>query len=281
MFRPSDPLGLAPAQTRRLGPARSQRRKEGEDQGEGQGRPFSEQNLTDPQQSQALPARTAGRQVLPTSPWPRGAESAWRAAGVRGCSQTSAQGLDTTWDTCLPGTPPTPGLDQVLVQGGQLQEPPPLSSVPKRPFAPALAFHPPPGPGAGSHPGTRGVEDVCCCRGLRRAHPQDQPGPTHGHLARPLDVEVPGRDARGHGGCRRSRGVAPAPSGEGLPSWGRRRRLGLLFEAAGKAGVQLPGASSRAGSGANPQRAEGKTALSPGPPSQGLTEGKFAVTSDA
>lgn len=118
MFRPSDPLGLAPAQTQAAGPARSQRRKEGEDQGEGQGRPFSEQNLTDPQQSQALPARTAGRQVLPMSPWPRGAESAWRAAGVRGCSQTSAQGLDTTWDTCLPGTPPTLGLDQVLVQGG-------------------------------------------------------------------------------------------------------------------------------------------------------------------
>lgn len=67
------------------------------------------------------------------SPWPRGAESAWRAAGVRGCSQTSAQGLDTTWDTCLPGTPPTPGLDQVLVQGGQLQEPPPPALSPNGP----------------------------------------------------------------------------------------------------------------------------------------------------
>lgn len=182
----------------------------------------------------------------------------------------------------LPSRDPSdPGVGPSAGSRGAVAGAPSLSSVPKWPFAPVLAFHPPPGPGAGSHPGTRGVEDVRCCRGLRRAHPQDQPGPTRGHLARPLDVEVPGRDARGHGGCRRSRGAAPAPSGEGLPSWGRRRRLGLLFEAAGKAGVQLPGASSRAGSGANPQRAEGKTALSPGPPSQGLTEGKFAVTSDA
>lgn len=227
-----------------------------------------------------LPALQAGR-CFPRLHGPAGP----RAPGGQLGSGAAARPALRAWTQ--PGTPAFPGplrpwgWTKCWFKGGSCRSPPPLSSVPKRPFAPALAFHPPPGPGAGSHPGTRGVEDVCCCRGLRRAHPQDQPGPTRGHLARPLDVEVPGRDARGHGGCRRSRGAAPAPSGEGLPSWGRRRRLGLLFEAAGKAGVQLPGASSRAGSGANPQRAEGKTALSPGPPSQGLTEGKFAVTSDA
>lgn len=89
------------------------------------------------------------------------------------------------------------------------------------------------------------------------------------------------RHDQGHGGCRRSGGAAPTPSGEGLPSRGQQRPLGLLSEAPRKAGVQLPGAWPCAGSGANPQRAEGKTGLSPGPPSQGLTEGKFAVTEDA
>lgn len=77
--------------------------------------------------------------------------------GVRGYSQTSA---------CLPGTPLTLGLDQVLVQGGQLQEPP-LSSVPKWPFAPGVGIPPTPlGQVLGLPQAQEGLRTCVSCRGL-------------------------------------------------------------------------------------------------------------------
>lgn len=182
MCRLSDPPGLPRPRPGREGPAHCRGgRRVGARVRPGQA--VSQQNLslpvTDPPQSRALPAHTAGCQALPTSPRSRGAEGAWRSARGQGLQPDQWPGPGHSLGR-PPGTPAflgplrPRGLDQVLIQGGRLQEPH-LGSVPKRPFAPGVGFPPTP-------PGIRGVEDV-------RVRPwpmlSSPPGPAWSHPRSP------------------------------------------------------------------------------------------------